>query len=221
MKFARRTLGLFSTSKHDRQGSRPSRARRPTLGLERCEERTLLSVTLVGSSVAGIASANDGSDFVTTSEDSGDFDLPISQSNRGALSADSTQLVFVSDVTGVTNPVSDSNEASEVFVRDSATGQTSLVSVTPDGQPGNGDSFDPMVSPNGRYVAFLSDATNLAANAGQTTFDSQPAVADLYVRDLHPTLLPPGLSCSRKASPTKIGSHPAPKIGHRGSGRRT
>ena len=92
--------------------------------------------------------------------------------------------MFVSDVTGVTNPVSDTNEASEVFVRDSATGQPSLVSVTPDGQPGNGDSFDPVVSPNGRYVAFLSDATNLAANAGQTTFDSEPAVADLYVRDL-------------------------------------
>ena len=92
--------------------------------------------------------------------------------------------MFVSDVTGVTNPVSGTNEASEVFVRDSATGQTSLVSVTADGQPGNGDSFDPMVSPNGRYVAFLSDATNLAANAGQTTFDSQPAVADFYVRDL-------------------------------------
>ena len=42
----------------------------------------------------------------------------------------------------------------------------------------------PSMSPSGRYVAFLSDATNLAANAGQTTFDSEPEVADLYVRDL-------------------------------------
>ena len=43
----------------------------------------LLAVTLVGSSVAGIAIANDGSDFATTSADSGDFYFPASQSNPG------------------------------------------------------------------------------------------------------------------------------------------
>jgi Calx-beta domain/WD40-like Beta Propeller Repeat len=189
MKFARRTLARFSTLKHDRQESRPSRALRPTLRLERCEERTLLSVTLVGSSVAGIVNANDGTDFVTTSGNSGEFYFPATQSGPDALSADGTKLVFVSDVTGVTNSVANTSEASEVFVGDSATGQRSLVSVTPDGQPGNGDSFDPVISPNGRYVAFLSMATNLTT-AGQTpvggmTFvPNPPAVADLYIRDL-------------------------------------
>ncbi len=64
------------------------------------------------------------------------------------------------------------------------------MSATPDGQPGNGDSFDPVISPNGQYVAFVSVATNLTAAAGQTgaggdtLVPNPPAVGDLYVRDL-------------------------------------
>ena len=58
--------------------------------------------------------------------------------------------------------------------------------MTPDGQPANGDSFDPVISPNGRYVAFISEATNLTpVGAGTTVFvPNSPAVGYLYVRDL-------------------------------------
>lgn len=41
-----------------------------------------------------------------------------------------------------------------------------LVSVSADGtSPGNGDSYDPVISPDGQYVAFVSLATNLVSNA--------------------------------------------------------
>lgn len=42
---------------------------------------------------------------------------------------------------------------------------TTLVSVAPDGvTAGNGDSYDPVLSPDGQYVAFVSLATNLVSN---------------------------------------------------------
>ena len=157
--------------------------------MERCEERTLLSVALISSNVAGAGSTTSESDFVSTSLDGEDTYFSPTQSNPGGLSADGTKLVFVGDATVAANPVSESNQASGIFVRDSTTAKTSLVSVTADGQPANSDSFDPVISPNGRYVAFLSVAKNLTASSqpavgGVTLVPNPPAVANLYIRDL-------------------------------------
>ena len=55
----------------------------------------------------------------------------------------------------------DTNDADDVFVRDRQTGTTRRVSVGPGGVQGNGDSFGPAISADGRFVAFDSDATNL------------------------------------------------------------
>ena len=47
-----------------------------------------------------------------------------------------------------------------------STALPALVSVSADGtSPGNGDSYDPVISPDGQYVAFVSLATNLVSNA--------------------------------------------------------
>jgi len=154
------------------------------LGLERCEERTLLSIALVSVNAAGTANANGDSNFVFTSLDGNIPGSATTESNPGSLSADGTKLVFVSDATDLVGSLTDTNQASNVFVRNTTTGQTSLVSATPDGQPGNGDSFDPVISPNGRYVAFVSMATNLTAVGGQTLVPNYPAVGEIYVRDL-------------------------------------
>lgn len=55
------------------------------------------------------------------------------------------------------------------YVHDRQTGRTRLVSKTTGGDPADGDSEDPGLSTNGRYVAFeSSDGTNLP---GATTFD--------------------------------------------------
>jgi hypothetical protein len=71
---------------------------------------------------------------------------------------------------------------SEIFVRgctytaSACTGQTRLVS-TPDAgaTPANGSSVESTISPNGRFVAFASTATNLGTNSG--------GVQQIYVRD--------------------------------------
>lgn len=67
----------------------------------------------------------------------------------------------------------------EIFVRNSVSGQTSLVSVAADGiTPANAPAQRPIVSPDGRYVAFESAATNLSAVPPST------GGMHLYVRDL-------------------------------------
>lgn len=55
---------------------------------------------------------------------------------------------------------------------------TTLVSVAADGvSTGNGDSYNPVISPDGQYVAFVSVATNLVSNI---TFDG--VTPQVYVR---------------------------------------
>jgi hypothetical protein len=64
------------------------------------------------------------------------------------------------------------NEHAQIFVHDTCEGapkeckaQTTTISVGSDGADGNADSNFPSMSANGRYIAFSSAATNLAANS--------------------------------------------------------
>jgi hypothetical protein len=86
---------------------------------------------------------------------------------------------FVAFTSTATNLVSTAtNGAREVYLRDSClatlncTPQTTLVSLGSDGMSAaNGDSFQPSVSPDGRYVAFVSMATNLVTGiSGQQIY---------------------------------------------------
>jgi Tol biopolymer transport system component len=70
----------------------------------------------------------------------------------------------------------DTNGAWDIFVRDRATNTTSRISLANDGSQGNGPSFAPTVSNDGRFVAFVSVATNLVP--GDTNGES-----DVFIRD--------------------------------------
>ncbi len=81
------------------------------------------------------------------------------------ISADGRFVAFVSDflVPG------DTNLQQDIFVRDTCTGApvgctptTVLASVASDGTQANDGSYEPAISPDGRFVAFLSPASNLA-----------------------------------------------------------
>jgi hypothetical protein len=72
---------------------------------------------------------------------------------------------------------SDTNNASDVFVRDLVNGTTILVSVNTNGVGGTGDSYSSVITPDGRYVAFTSGASDLVA--GDTN-----GIPDVFVRDL-------------------------------------
>ncbi len=91
-----------------------------------------------------------------------------------AISADGRWVVFASFASNLV--VADTNGLSDVFVHDRQTGTTSRVSVGPNGAEGNGESRGAAISADGRWVAFLSVASNLVA--GDTN-----ATTDIFVHD--------------------------------------
>ena len=102
--------------------------------------------------------------------------------NAPSVSADGRYVVFDSPASNLV--AGDSNGYEDVFVRDRKLHRTYLVSVSSAGVQGNGDSFAPSISADGRYVAFVSQASNLVAG------DSN-GFRDVFVRDrkLHKTYL--------------------------------
>jgi Tol biopolymer transport system component len=92
-----------------------------------------------------------------------------------SISADGRFVAFNSYATNLVP--ADTNGTFDVFVRDLVTGRTRLVSRNSAGAKGNGASFDPSISADGRFVAFDSNATNLVP--ADTNGDS-----DVFVRDL-------------------------------------
>lgn len=77
------------------------------------------------------------------------------------ISADGRFVVFES-ATGSMVPM-DKNGTYDVFVRDTVTNETTRVSVATSGAEGDGDSRKGTISGDGRYVAFVSRATNFVA----------------------------------------------------------
>lgn len=93
------------------------------------------------------------------------------EGNSGSYksSIDSTGR-FVAFSSGASNLVTlDTNGVSDIYVHDTATGQTTRVSVNSSGTQGNAASYSPAISGNGRFVAFSSEATNLVP--GDTNAD--------------------------------------------------
>jgi len=98
-------------------------------------------------------------------------------SRSSVMTPDGRYVAFVSEASNLVP--NDTNGIPDVFVRDLQTGTTTLVSVGAtfsSGSLGEGGSESPEITPNGRYVAFYSLATNLVP--GVTTG------GDIYVRDL-------------------------------------
>ena len=97
-----------------------------------------------------------------------------SDSTQPFISADGRYVVFTSDSDNLAP--GDTNGQPDVFVRDRSTGQTSIVSVDSAGAQSNAASVEPSISADGRFVWFVSVATNLVA--GDTN-----AAWDIFLRD--------------------------------------
>lgn len=80
-------------------------------------------------------------------------------STQPAVSADGRFVAFSSDAANLVQ--GDTNETADVFVRDRKTGVIKIVSKNSKGKSGNGPSYDPVISADGRFVAFHSAAKNL------------------------------------------------------------
>ena len=100
------------------------------------------------------------------------------QGNAGSydpqISADGRFVVFVSDATNLVP--GDTNGHQDIFIHDRQSGTTERVSVGSSGMQGNGDSSEPSISADGRFVAFWSDANNLVS--GDTNLSGDAFVHD-------------------------------------------
>lgn len=92
-----------------------------------------------------------------------------------ALSTNNQWVLFESRASNLT--ASDTNNASDIFLRNLAGEATLLVSVATNGTTGNAASRNASMTPDGRYITFVSEASNLVAG------DSNK-IADVFVRDM-------------------------------------
>jgi hypothetical protein len=90
-------------------------------------------------------------------------------SREGSISANGRFVAFVSAATNLVPD--DTNNQSDVFVRDRQSATTSRVSVGPGGVQGNFGAIQAVISANGRYVAFVGSSNNLVANDTNSLLD--------------------------------------------------
>jgi Tol biopolymer transport system component len=91
------------------------------------------------------------------------------ESLNPSISADGRYVAFQSAATNLI--ADDRNPSWDIFARDRQAGATELISVSTAGIQGNGESTQPSISADGRFVAFSSYADNLVANDRNQQWD--------------------------------------------------
>src|SRR5581483_2265296 len=120
------------------------------------KDRTNGSTILISVNVAGTGGGNSDS-------------LPT------GISSDGRYALFESTAGDLV--ANDTNQARDIFLRDVVVGKTVLVSASISGGFGDKSSYNSVMTPDGRYVAFASAASNLVA--GDTN-----GITDVFVRDM-------------------------------------
>lgn len=119
-------------------------------------DRVLRTTTLVSASTNGVAGGDGDS-----------FPIDLSTNNQFALFESAAANLVAGDT----------NNAADIFLRDLTNGTIWLVSANTNGLPGNGGCRSAVMTPDGRYVAFVSEASDLApADTNR--------IADIFLRDL-------------------------------------
>lgn len=110
------------------------------------------------------------SEIVSLAEDGSQLNTPTTE---GSLSADGRYLVFAS--TSTTVVAGDSNNVQDIFRRDLTTGEVRRISLRTGGAQLYTPSHKAVISRDGRYVAFITDATDCELPAAP-----QPPVVCLH-----------------------------------------
>jgi LPXTG-site transpeptidase (sortase) family protein len=96
------------------------------------------------------------------------------QGNNGdqSISSISTNGRYVAFYSPATNlVVGDTNDRYDIFVRDTVEETTRLLSFNSNGDQGDNYSFKPSITPDGRYVAFSSVASNMVSGDTNGMYD--------------------------------------------------
>jgi Tol biopolymer transport system component len=133
------------------------------LGAGDLNARDDMFVRDLGASATTAASLNNGGAY------------GVDNSGPGVISNDGRFVVFSSTSNNLSP--GDTNGLADVFVRDLLLGTTTIVSLDAAGGPANGASGTPVISADGRYIAFESAASDLIATDTNGT-------TDIFVRDM-------------------------------------
>ncbi|MFO0935769.1 MAG: FG-GAP-like repeat-containing protein [Gemmataceae bacterium] len=136
---------------------KPATRSNPLNRLEHLEDRTTPTVSLVSAPDPTIG------------------ELPNGNSFAPSLSPDGSTVAFASEASNMV--AGDTNTYTDIFMKNLATGTVVRISLAADGTQANGNSFNPVFSPDGKKVAFESDATNLVS--GDTT-----TYREIFIKDL-------------------------------------
>jgi Tol biopolymer transport system component len=93
---------------------------------------------------------------------------PSIYAGNPSISADGRYVAFYSDASNLVS--GDTNNTEDIFMRDTQTNTTTRISIASNGAQANNLSRNPSISADGRYVAFLSFASNLAGTTSGGTF---------------------------------------------------
>jgi Tol biopolymer transport system component len=145
--------------------------------------------------VAGVTEANNWEDVFLFDRVTGTTTL-VSRSAAGnttanvlsrnpVLSADGRYIAFESQSTDFLPGMEDHNSGRDVFLYERESGSIRIVSrsVTSANATGDGISYGPVLSPDGRYIAFESWARNLVPGQIDPDFQSGGQTPDLFLHD--------------------------------------
>lgn len=90
-------------------------------------------------------------------------------SGAASVSSDGRYVVFQSDATNLVT--GDTNGKTDIFVKDLQTGAVTLMSSATDGTASNDNAILPDISADGRFISFVSAATNLGQNDANGKLD--------------------------------------------------
>jgi len=123
-----------------------------------------------------VRNLNTGVTSVVSRDSTGILVVGDTASSAPSISGDGRYVTFVSNASNLVTSVS----GTQVYLRDTQAGQTSLVSKDNNGSPnpGGGVSSAPAISSDGRYVTFVSLSTNLLAPGTPSANGPQ-----VYLRD--------------------------------------
>lgn len=137
--------------------------------------RVVIACVLLGAvppaARAGVRAERRGPSLISLAVDGSDAD---GASFTPAISADGRYVAFASAASTLVS--GDTNSTEDVFVYDRVRRTAERVSVSTRGVESNGDSYDPAISADGRFVAFTSSASNLTPGDDNRELD-------IFVRD--------------------------------------
>src|SRR5918996_792175 len=143
----------------------------------------LAAVLAVFASMLFVPAARAAAGSTTRASVAMDGGFVNSEAKEPAISASGRYVAYTSAASNVVP--GDVNGIDDVFAYDRVTGATTLVSQSTSGEIGNGASSQPSISPDGRYVAFVSYATNFQPESNPVGGQGSVINArDIFLRDL-------------------------------------